>query len=113
MGLSPALHHARAHLQPWSGMIGAGLGWVLSDQFGSNFTFDHCEAAHPVLMLVVGAIGLAIAVIGAVWSLPVWRDEPPSGRRFVAALGVGMAALFAVAIILQTVASLIIPRCFG
>lgn len=107
------LHHARDHLPPWSGMIGAGLGWALSDQLGSNFIFDHCEAAHPLLMLLIGLVGLAIAIVGGLHSLPVWRDEPPSGRRFVAGTGIGMAALFSVAILLQTVASLIIPRCYG
>lgn len=103
---------ARYLLTPWSGMLGAGFGWALSHQAGSDLVQDNCNAANPVLMIVIGIIGLAIAGFGGLTS---WRaaGREEGGRRFVAYVGALMAALFSVAIFMQTAATLFLPGCFG
>lgn len=115
MGLGTRILHARHHLRPWSGLLGAGLGWVLSDQIGSNTSFGDCSVMSPLVALLIGLGGIAIAAFGGFLSLRAWRSEAPgvSARAFVAGTGVGAAALFSVAIFLQTAASLVIPRCYG
>lgn len=112
MELRPRLRHARHALEPWSGSIGGGLGWALSHQLGSDLVTDKCGAAHPLLMILIGIIGLAIAGFGGWIS---WRVRPreAAGRLFVATIGVMFAALFAIAIFMQTAATLFLPRCFG
>jgi hypothetical protein len=107
---------ARELLLPWSGIIGASFGWMLSQQIGSMQSFDNCRGTDPLLVLIIGLLGLALTTAGGWIALLVWRDrQSPShgARRFIAIVGAGLAALCAIAIILQTAASLIIPRCFG
>jgi hypothetical protein len=106
---------ARELFLPWAGLLGGGFGWFLTQQVGSNQIFDNCASADPMLVLVIGLAGLIMAAGGAWLTLPVLRERkaaqgPP---RFIAIIGIAMAALFTVAIILQTAASIIIPRCFG
>jgi hypothetical protein len=106
---------ARELVTPWAGLLGGGFGWFLTQQVGSNQIFDNCGSADPLFVLFIGLAGLVMAGGGAWLALPVWRGPGAAhgARRFIAITGIGMAALFALAIILQTAASLIIPRCFG
>ena len=115
MGLSAAASRAARVLAPWGGSIGAALGWVVSDQTGSMLVFDRCAAGDPATMMAIGLVGLAIVAIGAVPSAMVVRRESGqrSARRFIAWVGLAMAALFAVAIALQIAAGLVIPCCYG
>ncbi|MDX3899231.1 MAG: hypothetical protein QHC40_01720 [Sphingobium sp.] len=104
-------------LTPWAGWIGGLLGWVLSDQTGSDLAQFDCTRAHPLVMLLIGLVGAALAVAGAAFSLRAWRmagatDQPGVGtRRFIAGTGIFAAALFLMAILFQTMASLVIPQC--
>jgi hypothetical protein len=100
---------------PWSGLIGAVLGWGLAHQIGSNLDSQHCEAMSPLVALLIGLAGLAIAGGGGLLS---WRhhkrgEAAGGARHFVSLLGVLAAALFSVALVWQTLSSLIIPRCYG
>jgi di/tricarboxylate transporter len=112
MELKARLRDAREKVLPWTGMLAAGLGWALTDQLGSNLVFYKCGAAHPLLMIAIGLVGLAATFLGGLVS---WRqrEREQGGRHFVALIGAMMAVLFAVAIFLQTAASLFLPRCFG
>lgn len=106
------LHHAKALLLPWSGWIGAGCGWALSQQIGSDFVQDHCALAHPLLMILIGLVAIAVALGGGFISWRVFgRDQ--GARRFVGLVGAMGGVLFSIAIFMQTSASLILPRCYG
>ncbi|GAO38850.1 hypothetical protein SCH01S_21_00370 [Sphingomonas changbaiensis NBRC 104936] len=103
---------AKYLLTPWAGMLGAGFGWALSHQVGSDLVQDNCNIANPVVMILIGVVGLAIAAFGGLVSWrAVGREE--GGRKFVSFVGALMAALFSIAIFMQTVASLLLPGCFG
>ena len=104
--------HVRNLLTPWSGMLGAGFGWALAHQLGSDLAQDQCGAANPVVMILIGLLGIAIIGFGGLVS---WRaiGREEGGRKFVAFVGALMAALFAVALIMQTSATFLLPRCFG
>ncbi|MBA2918867.1 hypothetical protein GON01_13275 [Sphingomonas sp. MAH-20] len=108
----PLIRRAKYLLAPWAGMLGAGFGWALSHQVGSDLAQDNCNAANPVVMILIGLIGFAIAGFGGLVS---WRAVPGEhgGRKFVAYVGVLMAALLSVAIFMQTAAALLLPGCFG
>jgi hypothetical protein len=100
---------------PWAGLIGAGLGWGLTHQIGSNLTFDNCTLMSPLLAVVIGLFGISLAAGGAFLSLRLHRrgEAGGGGRHFLGLLGLMVPALFAAAIVWQTISSLIIPRCYG
>ena len=104
--------NARVRLAPWGGWIGGGAGWVLSHQIGSDLAQAKCGAADPLLMILIGLIGLGMALFGGLSSLAARRREV-GGRVFVAYVGVLFALVLGIAIAMQTSAALILPRCFG
>ncbi|HYG28774.1 MAG TPA: hypothetical protein VD887_01015 [Allosphingosinicella sp.] len=102
-------------LLPWSALIGGALGWGLSHQIGSNTIFDGCDPTALWLVLVVGILGLALTGVGALLSWRVRRrgEAESETRRFLALLTTLLAALLAIAIVLQTLSALVIASCFG
>jgi len=108
-------HSAVDHLMPWLGWIGGGLGWSLTHQIGSNSLFDDCRAGTPAFVIGISLAGLLIALLGGLASLAVWRrgDSETRGRRFVGGVGALFALLCGFAIVLQAIASLIVPMCLS
>ena len=104
---------ARKLLLPWAALIGAGLGWFVSQQIGSNLTFGGCARSGAIPVLLVGLAGLALAALGAWLSLGIRRGEGEEAGRFVAGIGMLAGLLLGFAILLQTLAGLIIPRCLA
>jgi hypothetical protein len=113
--MAERMARARDLLLPWSGLLGGWLGWFLSQQVGSDQSFDNCQGSPPLLVLLIGLLGLVVAGLGAWLALPIWRQRRADHgtRRFIAGTGIVIAALFGIAIILQAAASLIIPPCYG
>ncbi len=102
-------------LAPWLGLVGGACGWLLSHQAGSNSVFDDCRIGEGWFVILVGLLGLALALGGGLVSLTIWRrgDGETEGRRFMGLVGALLASLAAFAIILQSVAGLILPRCLA
>jgi hypothetical protein len=102
-------------LIPWSGLIAVLLGWAVVHQIGSNSAFDKCAAAAPLPMALLGLAGLLILLAGGLLSHRVWKrgEAETATRRFLGLVGTGMCALFAVALVFQTLSSMIIPQCFA
>ena len=100
---------------PWAGLIGGGAGWALSQQLGSDLSAYSCRSMSPPVALLIGALGLALAVGGGVLAHRHWRrgEAGRGARHFLSLMGMIAAALFAIAIVWQTSAALLIPRCYG
>jgi protein-S-isoprenylcysteine O-methyltransferase Ste14 len=96
---------------PWAGLVVGLIAAAFVHQFGSDSTFDHCEAMAPVPVIIV-ALGGLLATLGS--GLVSWQSIRTSDgtRRTISIISVGMSALFAFAIILPVIAALLIPRCF-
>ena len=98
----------------WAALFIGATAWFGSQQYGSNLAFAGCPSYSPLAALLIGLLALALAGLGGFLSLGVWRggsvEEP---RPFIALIGMLTSALLAVAILLQTVAGFIIPRCFA
>ena len=98
---------------PWAGLAAATLGGALAHQVGSQGVFDECNSS-PELVIVVGLIGIAIVMVGALESYGVFRsDSEAPARKLIAAVSLGAAAFVSLAIILAVTASLVIPGCFA
>ena len=102
----------RGALLPWLGAIAGALGWALSHQLASNGIFDDCTAGGGFVLLVC-APALLLTVAGGIASFGAWSGGAGYGeaRRFAGLLSALIAALAAFAIILQSLAALILPAC--
>jgi hypothetical protein len=98
---------------PWFGWIAAPAAWVIHHQLSADGVYFDCHLGPASVALGVACILIAIGgglVSGA--SHEGAPDEPrPRHRRFIAAMGLGMGAIFSVALAFQTLAGLIIPSC--
>ena len=106
-----------SRIAPWAGWIGGIAGWFVSQQLGANFVQLDCDAANLLPMLLVGLLGVGLAVGGGFVSWTVRRRhsegaEPEArSRSFIAGTAALAALVFALAIMFQTVSSFIIPQC--
>jgi hypothetical protein len=109
MGLKRA--SAVMELWPWAAMLGSGLAWILAHQVGSDATFYECDNGSAAT-LIVGVIALLATAASGIASFRLWRrGGETEARRFIALVGWLFAILLGLAILLQTLAGLIIPEC--
>lgn len=99
----------------WAALAAGATAWFVSQQAGSDFSIRHCHASGAMPVIVIGLLALALAGVGALCSYRVWDRERSgeAGTPFAALIGMLVAALLAIAIVYQSVASLIIPSCYG
>ena len=98
---------------PWAGLVFGFLGWWAAHQFGYAATFDACENAAPIPVIVISLLCVAGEAAGAWLSWGILRGTRQGpARKVVATVSVGTAALFALATILPIIAALILPPCF-
>ena len=98
----------------WGGLAAGGGVWFLAHQIGSDLTFANCPASGALPVLLIGIVALLLIAGGAFLSWRIRRDrEALEGHRFTALLGIAVSAILAFAILLQTMAGLFIPRCWG
>lgn len=103
----------RDRLLPWAGLLLGASGWAVSSQWGAARVSDACLQAWSWQTAILGIAGLALAAVGAWFSWIADRDSTMPTARFIARLSIAAAAVFALAILLHTAASLMIPRCFS
>ena len=96
---------------PWAGLAIGLIAAGFVHQFGSEGTFDHCETLAPIPAIIVAIAGLVVTLAAGVLS---WRSGRTGNgaRRVISTVSVGMALLFAFAIILPVIAASLIPSCF-
>lgn len=103
----------RDRLLPWAGLALGTLGVGLAHQIGADSTFQDCEVGSPAVVIVGTIVGLVLVALGAFGSWRVYGEEGEApSRRFVASVSLMACALFALAIILPFIASMVIPRCW-
>jgi hypothetical protein len=103
----------RDRFMPWSGLALGTLGAGLAHQIGAEATFQDCQFSSPLIVILGALLGLALVGLGALGSWRVYGvDEESPARRMVAVVGLMACAIYALAIILPVIASLVIPRCW-
>ena len=104
----------RDRFMPWAGLALGTLGGGLAHQIGAESTFQDCAFSSPLMVVVATILGLALVALGALGSWSIYSaDAETPARRMVAAVSLMACAIFAVAIILPLIASLVIPRCWA
>lgn len=102
--------HHLANWQPWSAVIGAGIGIVLSQQGLSTVLHFGCTRLTPLSALLLVAPALLLVAIGIGLTWPALSAERPA-RRFSARVSLGMAVMFTLPVLLQYAATLALPPC--
>lgn len=105
---------------PLIGLLVGATAWAISTQLSYSLVARNCDLAAD-LVPIIAAICLAVAVVGGALLLPASSAlEGPTvqvgggdarPRRFFAAISALAALIFALAILLQGVASLIVSGC--
>lgn len=103
----------------WAGLFGGAVGWALHHQVGSTSNFARCPIADGRLDLVVGLASLMIVLLSGWLSWTAWRRgggetlaSHEADGRFLPAVSIMAAGLFALTIVTQMVAGLIVPACW-
>ena len=100
-------------LAPWAGLVIGLAAFSFVHQYGSDGSFNDCDAASPGPLLIVALLGLLACAASAFAS---WRSLRGSGnepRRVVAVISIGSAAFFVFGILLAIIAVLVLPPCFA
>jgi hypothetical protein len=103
----------RDRLLPWSGLVLGTIGWAGSGQWDAMHVSDACLFAGKAETAGLGLAGLLLTLLGAWLSWRAARGARSPVANFVAWLSLLADALFALAILFHTAASLVIPRCFS
>jgi hypothetical protein len=104
----------RDRFMPWAGLALGTLGAGLAHQIGADATFQDCQYSSPGIVILGTVIGLVLVALGALGSWRVYgADGEAPARRFIAVVSLMACAIYAIAIILPFIASMVIPRCWA
>jgi hypothetical protein len=100
-----------AEIKPWAGLLAGMAGAGLQHQIESDALHFDCRYGSSNLAVGIGA--LLLIAVGAWWSWSATRThrDPESTRRFVAHMSLMAAGLFALMVLWQIMAGIILPAC--
>jgi hypothetical protein len=107
----------RAHIQrsrwtPWIGLVVPPIAWAIHHQVGSDLVSYDCRIGASPLITSLGVVMALIALISGLISWVSRRsDSGMEVRTFAAYLGAMSGAVFFLALVLQTLATLMLPAC--
>ena len=103
----------RDRFMPWAGLALGTLGAGFAHQLGADATFQDCRVGSPLIVTIGTIVGLALIALGALGSWRVYgADGETPARRMLAIVSLMACGVFAMAVILPFIASLVIPRCW-
>ncbi|WP_162301420.1 hypothetical protein [Cognatilysobacter segetis] len=108
------LHASR--LAPWAGLLAGMAAEIVHHQLLSDMLRYDCRLGGATAGLAVGIPALLLIAAGVGVSWASVRGSDPQGahaqtRRFIAQVSTMMGGLLAVAIVWQTMATMIVPAC--
>src|SRR5947209_14687176 len=109
----------REDLLLWISILGGPIAWLLHFQINYTLVPHVCRSGHRVTLYTCTAIFLAIALISALIGWSMWRrasneledDEAYSRASFMAAVGTLSGLMFALTIVAQGVATIMLNPC--
>ena len=108
--MTAALANSRG--APWAGLIAGAVGWSLHQQVLADMLHFNCHFGG-VAPGLIGLLLVGVLIVGGAWLSLSARNAAGAtpSRQFVASLSVMAAAIFGFAVLLQTLASAILPGC--
>lgn len=101
-----------AGLSLWFALFGPPAAWFASLVVGYFAVHEVCRVHSPLAPRIVSLVALVVALAAGVTGRAIWlRHEAQERTRFIAQLGVLSGSLFSLIILLQIVATLLIPGC--
>jgi hypothetical protein len=96
----------------WFAVFGPPAAWFASLVVGYFAIHEVCRVHSPLAPRIVSLVALLVALTAGVTGRAIWRRHAAQERtRFMAQLGVLSGSLFSLIILLQIVATLLIPTC--
>lgn len=101
-------------LLPWAGLSLGFLAWGTHQQGLADVLRFDCAAVSPTRAIVAAALALALCGVGGAlsWRAVRMAGDTGGGHPFVGWLSILGAGIFALAILMQAMASLTVPGCF-
>ncbi|CCD85405.1 protein of unknown function [Bradyrhizobium sp. ORS 285] len=102
-----------AKLTAWAGLVIGGLAWAANTQLGEMLpTTDCISTISPSPIVSAALLVVVLAAAGLSW----WLDGKPSAQAdrtlpFASRLSALTALMFAFALLLQAIASLVLSGC--
>ncbi len=108
------MKEARTWMWPWLGVFGGAAAWYAAHDLGTYLTTVNCH--HPWLVPLIHLVALVVAVACGwrawqAWPTGTADDNPRNLQAFSAGIGTAAAALFAIVILWQGMASLVFNGC--
>jgi hypothetical protein len=100
-----------AELKPWAGLVAGMAGAGLQHQIGADAMHFDCRYGNSNLAVGIGALLLIAAGAWWSWSAARAHRDPESTRRFVAHMSLMAAGFFALMVLWQIMAGVILPAC--
>jgi hypothetical protein len=102
----------------WTALLAGPLAWLAMLEADYALAGWACTRGRHAVLHVVTAAALSLALGGGAMAWTAWRrrrDEaeplPTAARRFIALMGLGLSAAFAVAIVAGAIPPLILHDC--
>jgi hypothetical protein len=105
----------RLRLRPFGALASGAAGWFGHHQLLADAQRFDCGFGGPWVATLAGIVALAVIAAGCAWTWPA-RRVPQVGasteaERFLAELSLTAAAIFALTVVVQVIASWIVPEC--
>lgn len=96
----------------WFAVLGPPAAWFASLVVGYFAVHEVCRVHSPLAPRIVSLVALVVALAAGVTGRAIWRRREAQERtRFMAQIGVLNGSLFSLIILLQILATLLIPTC--
>jgi len=102
-----------AKLTAWAGLVIGGLAWAANTQLGEMLAIPDCiNRVRPSAIISAALLAVVVAAAGLSW----WLDGKPSAEAdrtlpFASKLSALTALMFAFALVLQVMASVVLSGC--
>jgi hypothetical protein len=116
---------ARTPILLWFGLLGPPLAWTFQHVAGFALTDAACSGPGPrpeftvdAWLIVVAAVGAAIALLGELAAIAMFRrtrdapEEPPASRvHFLSVVAMTIGPLFLAIILMSGLGSILLSAC--
>ena len=101
----------RGSLGLWFAVLGPPAAWFASLVVGYFAVHEVCRVHSPLAPRIISLVALIVAVAAGLGGRAIWSASRHERTRFMAQIGVLGSAVFSLIILLQIVATILIPGC--